>query len=141
MNLHRLSRVRGVKDESRVYFISYFHPKVALKEEFDYSKPLYDIIQEESGYYAEVSKEEISAIIANKELAKKLNINIGDPDSTLQYLWCIEGDWKLLLRYHGEDTTHYKKLHEIHSSFESVLIALCSAVSLSNRFNGAFLME
>lgn len=40
------------------------------------------------------------------------NINVGDPDSTLQYLWCIEGDWKLLLRYHGEDTTHYKKLHE-----------------------------
>lgn len=40
------------------------------------------------------------------------NINIGDPDSTLQYLWCIEGDWKLLLRYHGEDTTRYKKLHE-----------------------------
>lgn len=40
------------------------------------------------------------------------NISIGDPDSTLQYLWCIEGDWKLLLRYPGEDTTHYKKLHE-----------------------------
>ena len=39
------------------------------------------------------------------------NINIGDADSTLQYLWCIEGDWKLLLRYRGEDTT-YKDLHE-----------------------------
>jgi hypothetical protein len=40
------------------------------------------------------------------------NITVGDPDDTLQYLWCIEGDWKLLLRCHGEDTTHYKKLHE-----------------------------
>ena len=40
------------------------------------------------------------------------NINIGDPNSTLQYRWCIEGDWKLLQRYHGEDVTHYKKLHE-----------------------------
>jgi arylsulfatase A-like enzyme len=40
------------------------------------------------------------------------NITVGDPDSTLQYLWCIEDDWKLLLRCHGEDTTHYKKLHE-----------------------------
>ena len=39
------------------------------------------------------------------------NITIGDPDATLQYLWCIEGDWKLLLRYHGEDTTHYRSLH------------------------------
>jgi arylsulfatase A-like enzyme len=40
------------------------------------------------------------------------NISIGDPDATLQYLWCIEGDWKLLLRYHGKDTTHYRALHE-----------------------------
>ena len=40
------------------------------------------------------------------------NINVSDPDSTLQYLWCIQGDWKLLLRCHGEDTTHYRKLHE-----------------------------
>ncbi|MDG2345242.1 MAG: sulfatase [Opitutae bacterium] len=39
------------------------------------------------------------------------NINVGDPDSTLQYIWCIEGDWKLLLRYHGEDTTGYRVLH------------------------------
>ncbi|MGZ0654807.1 sulfatase family protein [Coraliomargarita sp. W4R53] len=39
------------------------------------------------------------------------NINYEDPDSTLQYLWCIEGDWKLLLRQHGEDLTHYKSLH------------------------------
>ncbi len=39
------------------------------------------------------------------------NMTPGNPDGTLQYLWCIEGDWKLLLRYHGEDTTHYHKLH------------------------------
>jgi len=40
------------------------------------------------------------------------NITVGDPDATLQYLWCIEGDWKLLLRYHGKDTTHYRRLHQ-----------------------------
>ncbi|MGB2266442.1 MAG: sulfatase family protein [Akkermansiaceae bacterium] len=39
------------------------------------------------------------------------NMTPGNPDGTLQYLWCIEGDWKLLRRYHGEDTTHYRKLH------------------------------
>ena len=39
------------------------------------------------------------------------NMTPGNPDGTLQYLWCVEGDWKLLLRYHGEDTTHYHKLH------------------------------
>ena len=35
----------------------------------------------------------------------------GNPDGTLQYLWCVGGDWKLLLRYHGKDTTQYHKLH------------------------------
>lgn len=35
----------------------------------------------------------------------------GDPDDTLQYLWCIDGDWKLLLRHSGSDTTQFKKLH------------------------------
>jgi len=40
------------------------------------------------------------------------NMTIGNPDDTLQYLWCIEGDWKLLLRFHGKDTTGYRVLHE-----------------------------
>ena len=39
------------------------------------------------------------------------NMTPGNPDGTLQYLWCVEGDWKLLLRYRGKDTTHYHKLH------------------------------
>ena len=39
------------------------------------------------------------------------NMTPGNPDGTLQYLWGIEGDWKLLLRYRGKDTTQYHKLH------------------------------
>lgn len=39
------------------------------------------------------------------------NITIGDPDDTLQYLWCVEGDWKLMVRHHGRDTSHYRTLH------------------------------
>ena len=35
----------------------------------------------------------------------------GDPESTLQYLWCIEDSWKLLVRYAGKDTTRYKIVH------------------------------
>ena len=35
----------------------------------------------------------------------------GDPDSTLQYLWCIEDSWKLLVRYDGKNTTRYRNLH------------------------------
>jgi len=40
------------------------------------------------------------------------NMNPGDAESTLQYRWCIAGDWKLLLRHHGEDTTRYRTVHE-----------------------------
>lgn len=33
----------------------------------------------------------------------QVNMTLGDPNDTLQYRWCIEGDWKLLLRYQGRD--------------------------------------
>ncbi len=39
------------------------------------------------------------------------NMTPGDPDGTLQYRWCVSGDWKLLLRHHGSDTTEYKNIH------------------------------
>ena len=35
----------------------------------------------------------------------------GRPDDTLQYLWCVDGDWKILLRYDGKDTTTYRNVH------------------------------
>ncbi|MEN8713522.1 MAG: sulfatase-like hydrolase/transferase [Verrucomicrobiales bacterium] len=38
------------------------------------------------------------------------NIDRENPDTTLQYLWCIEGEWKLLLRYQGHDNSNWRKL-------------------------------
>ena len=40
------------------------------------------------------------------------NMTPDNPDGTLQYLWCVEGDWKLIVRYPGSDTTQYKVLHQ-----------------------------
>ena len=40
-----------------------------------------------------------------------MDMTPGDPNSTLQYLWCIEDSWKLLVRYDGKDTTRYKNVH------------------------------
>lgn len=40
------------------------------------------------------------------------NMTLGKTDETLQYLWCIDGDWKLIIRHHGKDTTKYRNLHE-----------------------------
>jgi arylsulfatase A-like enzyme len=39
------------------------------------------------------------------------NISIGDPDETTQYVWAIEGKWKLIVRHSGKDTTEYAALH------------------------------
>ncbi len=39
------------------------------------------------------------------------NMTIGDPDDTQQYLWCVEDEWKLLVRYPGKDTTRYRNVH------------------------------
>ena len=39
------------------------------------------------------------------------NMTVGDPDDTQQYLWCVEDEWKLLVRYHGKDTTRYRNVH------------------------------
>ena len=40
------------------------------------------------------------------------NMTPGKPQDTLQYLWCVEDDWKLIVRYHGKDSTNYRKVHE-----------------------------
>jgi arylsulfatase A-like enzyme len=39
------------------------------------------------------------------------NMTPGQPDETLQYLWCVENEWKLILRFHGKDTTRYRDVH------------------------------
>jgi arylsulfatase A-like enzyme len=39
------------------------------------------------------------------------NMTVGNPDDTLQYLWCVEDQWKLIQRFHGKDTTKYKNVH------------------------------
>ena len=40
------------------------------------------------------------------------NMTLGDPNVTLQYVWCIEGKWKLIKRFHGNDVSQYKALHQ-----------------------------
>jgi hypothetical protein len=31
------------------------------------------------------------------------NMTPGNPDGTLQYMWCVQGDWKLIVRYPGSE--------------------------------------
>ncbi len=74
-----LRRLRGDKDGPFVYFKSYFHPRIELKESEDFSRPLYEILEKQYATRAVTSREEIQAIEADKEIAISLNVKKGTP--------------------------------------------------------------
>lgn len=88
----KLERLRGLENGPIVYFISYFNPLTGLTEKEDYSKPLYEKLENDHHITVAVSKEGISAILANKKLAEKLNISIGDPILFRKRVVCDPGD-------------------------------------------------
>jgi GntR family transcriptional regulator len=88
----KLERLRGLEKGPIVYFISYFHPRTGLTEKEDFSKPLYETLERDHHVSVAVSKEGISAILANKKLAEKLNISVGDPILFRKRVVCDPGD-------------------------------------------------
>jgi GntR family transcriptional regulator len=77
--LVELRRLRGNKERPFVYFISYFNPLIGLTGEENFTMPLYEILEKRYNTIAKLSKEEISARAADNFLAKKLELNPGDP--------------------------------------------------------------
>lgn len=75
----KMERLRGGKEGPFVFFISYFHPRIGLTGEEDFSKPLYELLHKEYSVIAKLSKEEISAHAADLPLSKMLNIDKGKP--------------------------------------------------------------
>lgn len=75
----KLERLRGNPEKPFVYFISYFNPRMGMTGNEDFSRPLYDILEKEYNIIAKLSKEEISAQLANKQLAEKLEMKIMEP--------------------------------------------------------------
>lgn len=75
----KMDRLRGMEEGPIVYFTSYFHPRIGLKGNEDFSKPLYHTLEEDFHTVVSLSKEEIHAMVADKTIAKKLKINSGDP--------------------------------------------------------------
>jgi GntR family transcriptional regulator len=88
----KLERIRGLQSGPIVYFISYFHPRVELTGKEDFSKPLYEMLEKEYHTVAAVSKEGISAILADHELSMKLHIKEGDPVLFRKRIVCDPGD-------------------------------------------------
>ena len=78
-NVLKLERLRGSEEGPTVYFISFFHPRTELNGKEDFSRHLYEILEEEHAIVASLSKEEIRAIVADDFLSQKLRIKTGDP--------------------------------------------------------------
>ncbi len=75
----KMERLRGNKEGAFVYFVSFFHPRIGLTGTEDFSRPLYEILQQDYAVVARLSKEEITAVAADRILARKLQIKTGDP--------------------------------------------------------------
>lgn len=75
----KMERVRGRPEEPFVFFASYFHPRVGLTPDDDFKRPLYELLEQEHGVIATLSKEEIRAIGADEITAQKLQVPIGSP--------------------------------------------------------------
>ena len=75
----KLERIRGRKDFPFVLFVSYFHPRIGMTGNEDFSRPLYEILEKDYSVLVKLSKEEISAELAGKEIENILNLDPGSP--------------------------------------------------------------
>jgi GntR family transcriptional regulator len=75
----RMARIRGHGGIPSVVSVSWFHECAKLDPDDDFSRPLYELIRAKSGITVEYSEEEISAALADQELAEKLCCKVGDP--------------------------------------------------------------
>ena len=74
-----LKRVRGWNGEPEVVFQSCFHPRLGLSAKDDFQKPLYELIQDRCSVVADESLEELSAVPADRRLARMLGVAINAP--------------------------------------------------------------
>lgn len=74
-----LSRLRGTSNGPSLMSVSWFHPRLKMTGNEDFTKPLYQMLEEDYGVIVAVSREEISAISAEKLLAEKFGIAVGAP--------------------------------------------------------------
>ena len=103
----RLDRVRGWGEKPVLHSRSWLHPRLGSMEAADFSRPLYEVIEELSGAVADSAHEELSAICATPALARSLEVEAGEP---------------LLLRRHtvfdtGKRPMEFAEIHYVSSHF------------------------
>jgi len=87
-----LARLRGFEDGPFVYFESYFHPRIGLTGNEDFSRPLYDIIEQDFHVVPSISRERIRAENASAITAKRLKITRGEPMLVRERFVSDQGD-------------------------------------------------
>lgn len=88
----KMERLKGPDSGPVVHFISYFHPRTGLTADDDFSRPLYETLERDHHIVAAISKEGISAILADSKISKMLNIKKGDPILFRKRVVCDPGD-------------------------------------------------
>ncbi|RYG36146.1 GntR family transcriptional regulator [bacterium] len=73
----RVRRLRGWLDERIVLTVSWMHPRLGIGKDRDFNVPLYDVIEAASGVKPVRSLEDITACLADDELATALDVRSG----------------------------------------------------------------
>jgi len=107
----RLDRVRGWGGQAVLRARSWFHPRLGLTGREDFAKPLYEVLELQTGAVAENAREEFIAVGANAPLAKLLAVKRGEP---------------LLLRLHtvfdaGKRPMEFAEVHYVSARFALTL--------------------
>lgn len=74
----RLSKLKGTGNEPIVFFESYFHPRIGITKEDDFSIPLYTMLENRYGIKVVKSDENITAMLAGR-MGSKLKISPKSP--------------------------------------------------------------
>jgi GntR family transcriptional regulator len=75
----RLDRVRGWDGRPVLHSRSWFHPRLGLTGREIFSRPIYEVIESETGAVAERAREQFIAVAASATLAGLLAVRRGDP--------------------------------------------------------------
>lgn len=74
-----IERVRGWDAKPEIHSVSWFPPALKDMRLFDFKSPLYEWLRARYGRVADQSREELTAIAANRKLARLLAVKPGTP--------------------------------------------------------------
>src|ERR1700730_11877070 len=74
-----LDQVRGWDDRPVLQSRSWFHPRLKLSGKEDFRRPLYELLQAETGFLADHAREEFLAVTADRPTARRLKVKKGTP--------------------------------------------------------------